>query len=375
MPVHLKSSRRWIAIDMRKKVLSIAVADGFTIVELLVAMGVLILMVVMVTQLTNSATSTVTNSGKLIDADSQARMVFDRMANDFSRMIKRKDVDYIFAKQAGNDAFFFYSESPSYYDVTPSNSEINSVSLVGYRINPGLQLERFAKGLLWDASTSGTNAGGVVFLTYPSGSATPDPLSTLGGNSPGIGTYVGTFVGAYSDGMDTHYHVIGDQIYRLEICFLLTNGIVSLIPITSPTSTINNLTASSPPVATDDITSNYSRGSRWYDTIHGRGYICMASTAGAAVWSPIGIQDVSAVIVAIAVLDGKSREIVTNTSQLVNALADPKDTDLSSNPPKLMASTWLTAINSRSFANNSAIPKAAASQVRVYQRYFYLNNQ
>jgi hypothetical protein len=38
----------------------------------------------------------------------------------------------------------------------------------------------------------------------------------------------------------------------------------------------------------------------------------------------------------------------------------------------LMAQVWGNAITSSNFATASGIPPTAASQVRIYQRYFYL---
>jgi hypothetical protein len=118
-----------------------------------------------------------------------------------------------------------------------------------------------------------------------------------------------------------------------------------------------------------------------FDTTTGIGYVCTSATVDPtthavtnALWNRIGIQDVSAVIVALAILDNGSRKFVNNASQMDSALLDPSNADLSTNPPKLMAQTWDTAVNSTNFASKSGIPQAAASQVRTYQRTFYLNN-
>src|SRR6266567_8685811 len=53
---------------------------GFTLAELLVSVFVLALLVFLLTQLLNSATTVAILGLKRMDADSQARMVFDRMA-------------------------------------------------------------------------------------------------------------------------------------------------------------------------------------------------------------------------------------------------------------------------------------------------------
>ena len=69
-------------------------AAGFTLAELLVSIGVLVLLVFLATQLINSATTVAILGNKRMDADSEARQVLDRMAIDFAQMVKRTDVDY-----------------------------------------------------------------------------------------------------------------------------------------------------------------------------------------------------------------------------------------------------------------------------------------
>jgi prepilin-type N-terminal cleavage/methylation domain-containing protein len=367
--------------------------DAFTLVELLVAMAVLLLLVGMVTQLTNTAAVTITDSNKHMDADSQARLIFDRMAIDFAKMLKRTDVDYVFYKTVGhgnssaNDAMFFYSEAPAYYENTTIAPSLKSpVALVGYRVNSVLQLERLGKGLTWDGATNNSSTppmpGGVAFLST-SGGAIPAYKSTIAGDctsaNPGNWTNLGTAPGAFgissafSDGRDIDYHVLAEQAYRLSIAFLLNDGTISARPILSSTQLngSNSLTlfTGSDPLSSSDSTQGYAAGSRWCNTTSGECYICVNATPQAAVWNRIGIQDISAIIVGIAILDTTSRQIVKSTSQLVSALPNP---DLTSNPPILMAQTWGNAINSANFAANAGLPQTAASQVRIYQRYFYL---
>ena len=100
---------------------------AFTLAELLVTVGVLVLLVLLFTQLLNSAATITTLGHKQMDADSQARQLLDRMAIDFAQMVKRNDVDF-FAKgtlapnsvggtMAGNDQIAFYSAVPGYYPI------------------------------------------------------------------------------------------------------------------------------------------------------------------------------------------------------------------------------------------------------------------
>jgi len=310
--------------------------SGFSLVEVLVSMVVLILLILFVTQLVNSTSAVTVNSRKRMDADSQARTVFDRLAADFEGMLLRPDVDYIFAKMQGNDKMFFYSEAPAYFSGSPLSQDRGSVSLVGYRINPNLmpalQLERLGKGLTWTGTPTGSAGGAVTFLTYPSVSAspspatspapTPFPTSTLAGNwSSVIGTPAG-----YDDGADSDYHELSPGVFRFEYCFQLKNGLFSDKP--------------------------------YYST----------HTA------PQGMRDVSAIIVAIAILDDTSRKIVSSTDRMVAALDDFSGVDLSGTTA-LMATLWQNKVNSPTFAQDIGLPKTAASSVRIYQRYFRLSTK
>ena len=344
--------------------------SGFTLIEMLVSMVVLVLLIVAVSQMVNSTATLTKNSGKHMDSDSQARDVFDRLAMDFAGMVRRPDADCLFVKSTGsggnalNDKFFFYSEAPAYFSgdagtgATPAPQNDSTLSLVGYRVNAGLippyQLQRLGKGLTWTGSPNGAQGGAAVFLTFPAPSASPSPsatvsptpsplpTSTLAGNwSTAIGSppdYEPT--GTDLNGSDQDYRVLSSGVFRLEFCFLMKDGTLSSQPYTAP-----------------DM-------------------------------EPRGMQDVSAVIVAIAILDDTSRTIVTPAnastlmSHLVSALPDfagteipAADTPATATNPVLMAPVWQKALNNPSFAQTYTVPQAVVSAVRVYQRYFYLNTQ
>ena len=387
---------------------------GFTLIELLVSMTVLIVLVAMVNRLVAGTSAITTSSRKHLGADNQARLIFDRLANDFGRMVKRPDIDYLFYKQdsstAGvNDKLFFYTESPAYYSAAAGAASTpapqSSVALVGYRLHNELdptdptntrvtpQLERLGQGLSWDQATSNdatttaadTTPGGMIFLCTLPGTATPLPATTLAGTSTTAGNWsktVGTVGNTYDDGASVNYHVVGDQVFRMELAFLLKDGSVATRPLLSqtPTNWPTGITYEHDdtvdPASTNDGTS-YAIGSRWYNTSTNRGFVCTSAAKGAAVWSPIGIQDTSAIIVALAILDSTSRAILGDVSLLTKALPDPTTAQLAGStntPPKLMASVWSDAVNNPSFATTAGLNKLAAGQVRIYQRYFYLNN-
>src|SRR5205814_7739139 len=106
---------------------------AFTLAELLVSMGVLVLLVFLATQLLNSAATITILGHKQMDADSQARQVLDRMRVDLAQMVKRSDVDYylkssvgaasdcgVCESQPGNDRAAFYTLMPGYYATVPA---------------------------------------------------------------------------------------------------------------------------------------------------------------------------------------------------------------------------------------------------------------
>src|SRR5215471_8355609 len=193
---------------------------GFTLAELLISVGVLVLLVFLASQLISSATTVTILGQKRMDADSEARQVLDRMAIDFAQMLKLTNVDYYvkFANQQRlqNDQVAFYSSVPGYY---PSSGAQSPVSLVAYRVNSNSgsssynKMERLGKGLVWNGvSTTDTP---VVFLPFTI-SNTWCQATISGTPSP---TCTGT--------PDPSYEVIGPDVFRFEYYYLLTNGALS----------------------------------------------------------------------------------------------------------------------------------------------------
>lgn len=194
---------------------------AFTLVELLVAVGVLVLLVLLATQLLNSAATITTLGHKQMDADSQARQLLDRMAIDFAQMVKRSDVD-LFAKgtvspnsvggpMAGNDKIAFYSAVPGYY---PTSGYQSPLSLVAYRVNSDStsgaynKMERMGKGLLWNGATP--TPAPIVFMPLTISATWPAATS--------------------SSASDADYEVIGPQVFRFEYRYQLTDDSLSITP-------------------------------------------------------------------------------------------------------------------------------------------------
>ena len=312
---------------------------GFTLTEMLVSMAVLASLVLLISQILNGATATITKGRKGIDADTEARIVFDRMAIDMSRIVRRNDTDF-YGKDTsagtnrpmtGNDQIAFYSDVRGYYTdsnptptATPTRNQRNPISLVGYAISNDPsgrpQLARLAKGLTWE-STGGWQ--GIAHLPIQIISRWPNVFQASTPSSP-----------TYNGMVDADFEVISDSVLRLEYCYLL--------PPTSATS-----------AAPSTVPYNNSLTGR--------------STADFC-------TDVIAIVVAIAILDPSSRVIVNDYSQLTSAGLFPDVPGSDAITPNAtatdIAKSWMTVINQPTFATNASIPMSAASSVRVYQRRF-----
>jgi prepilin-type N-terminal cleavage/methylation domain-containing protein len=377
---------------------------GFTLVELMVAIAVLSLLIILVSKIVSGASTIATYNNSHMDSNDQARLVFDRMALDFSRMLKRPDADIIFCKNTGttsiNDTMFFFSESAGDSEqlngvATPWSAVRNNISLVGYRVNNDTttspnptygQLERLGKALPWDAASTGDNTNySMVYLTYPQpGSTTTTPpsgvISTAYTNSTIVGAFpanaqsnnvspVGTVGNYFNDGMDPGYNVLGSQVFRFEFSFLLKDGSQSDLPVIQTLSSNPNYpngvptyaTTTTPPTGQKDANSSpiYFVGSRLYDTTNHVAYICtnagVLGTPGYAVWKELGTQDISAIIITIATLDNSGRYFIKSTnnndSSLIGTIAQqlPKWVGTSGQMNKTAAddlvNSWTTVIN------------------------------
>jgi len=285
-------------------------AHGFTLAELLVTIGVLGLLVLLFTQLLNSAATVMTLGHKQMDADSQARQLLDRMAIDVAQMVKRSDLDF-FAKRtaapnsvggamAGNDGIAFYSSVPGYYPATGLQSP---VSLVAYRLNSDStssaynKMERMGKGLVWNGVSSTDTP--VVFM--------PIKISATWSAATS------------SSAADAAYEQVGPQVFRFEYYYLLKNGNFSDTPWVSPT----------------------------HDSVS-------------------GMQDVSAIVVDIAVIDPKSKVLLTN-AQIATLGASLSDYTGGMVPGQLRTS-WQNTLNA-----NTTLPRPAISGIRLYERFVYLS--
>jgi len=331
--------------------------------ELLVSLAVMTIIVLMVAQLMNNAAATVRTGNKHIDTDTQARIVLDRMAVDFAKMLKRTDIDYYIkapvgyrnpnahgkgqklqSGQLGNDQIAVYSEVPGFY---PSVGSQSPVSLVAYRIdnNPAsatyLQLQRMGKGLLWNGVNNGTSPTS----PYPIVFATGQIVASCSNKCPCTGT-TGPWAGPWSAAIcdsnsDSDYEAIGPGVFRLEYYYLLKDGSITDAP--RVTGAVN-----------------------WADS---------SQTLSAKLNA---FSDVEAIAVVIAVIDPASRGLVypNGLFNLMSDMADFKNANGNGNGAQKIGdveNNWNLAVQSAAqkgaTSDGSAFPPAAASAVRIYNRY------
>jgi hypothetical protein len=350
---------------------------------MLVSIAVLVILVLLISQLFNSATATATMSRSHIDADEAARQVFDRMGSDLGGMVKRSDVNYIFYKNNGaagtgsNDSMFFYSEAPGYLNSSATSAMVTTgsagtVALVGYRINQfnayysGIPvMERLGESLTWGGApdTTGTFPGGLVFLTNPISA-----ISTLAGNwayTLGLPPYNANVAGNQEDA--NHYQVLSDMVFRMEFCFLLKSGTYALSgtsAVTGTTGYSNAPTAIPSTVPQPYITSNYFIANSLPDP------------AGNVYGFP---PDLGGIVVTIAILDDTSRKLVPAGKLPLLAAAFGDSLSGNTSPgavqvnPQFTAQAWQNELLQNGPAQPVGIPQAALQKVRVYERTFYLD--
>jgi Prokaryotic N-terminal methylation motif len=297
---------------------------AFTLLELLVSIGLLVVLVLLVSRVFTMAMNTVRQGQMRIDADAQVRPLFDRMAIDFAQMLKRSDVDfYGKGTSAGgamtgasllniNDKIGFYSSVPGDY----SSGSASPISVIAYKVNSSTaagnkdvytRLQRMARGLLMNGDSSDVKDGPLIF-----------------GPAPTI-SQVWTTVASNAQ-TDSRYEVACAQVFRFEYYYLLTNGSFSATPWT---------------------------GAAGHTSIN-------------------GLQDVAAIIVAVAAIDQTSRILLSSDNSQVATIAT-KLPDYSAGTmaaPGQLIAQWQNKLSTD--ATIKAMPRPAINGIRLYERAFYL---
>ena len=112
---------------------SIRRISAFTLLELLVAMAVLALIGVVLSQIIGATGKTTRISNRAIDAASQARVAFDRLGRDFTNLVKR--TDSVFVSSSTSPDLMLFLSLVNAASLPGSNASDNrGISVVAYRI-------------------------------------------------------------------------------------------------------------------------------------------------------------------------------------------------------------------------------------------------
>ena len=326
---------------------------GFTLAELLVSVFVLVIVIFMVSQLMISATAVTRIGHKHISTDTQARVALDRMGLDLAQMLQRTDIDFYVkgltnysghgnghgwghqgGGDLGSDQLAFFSQVPGYY---PAGTQ-SPISLVAYRVNQSnstsrayLKLERMGKGLLSNGASNSIPS--MVFLPVTIGSLWPAAIN----NNNNCG-------GSGNSSCDADYEIVGPGIFRFEYYYILKNGRATDVPWNA-------------------------------DAGH-------TSTAG------IGLGDIEAIGVTIAVIDSTARAMIdaANSGSLLDLASDFADFKTSHGRGVGQATryigeleaNWETTIekvvSTGATSTSLPIPLEAAKGIRIYGRSFDLKS-
>jgi hypothetical protein len=329
-------------------------ARGFTLAEMLVATVVLIIIVLFVTQLVNHASVIVGQGTKHMDSEAYTRALFDRIAVDVAQMVKRTDISYYVKNLVSgsvmgngipgvNDRMAFFSSGPGYYD-TAKVVYNSGYSLIAYRVNSDPassfynKVERMAKGLPLNGA----------YVTPPSGSnATVTPLLFLDSTiATTIGNVWPTATAPVGDpnyyccssctpcnDPEQAYERVASQVFRLEYYYLTSASPATLV--------------ASPPT--------------WSD------------------WNTVNIKDVAAIVVAVAVIDPQSKKLLGTTpadqdaqiAKIIQKLPDYTSAITNYGKPGALLAQWQDVLNTD--GTIKAMPRPALQGIRLYERYFYLN--
>jgi prepilin-type N-terminal cleavage/methylation domain-containing protein len=161
---------------------------GFTLVELLVAMGILAVILVGTVQITGIAQGSVRWAEKKIASDSGARQLTALLERDLREMIRRPDAPFEFQVQSGNDSLAFLATRAGY--ARGDAAADRSASLIRYDTDPDGRFTRASLGFSFEGDD-----------TVPL-----DPDTAL------------------PDIPDDNRQIVSDTVFRVEFEFLVDDG-------------------------------------------------------------------------------------------------------------------------------------------------------
>jgi prepilin-type N-terminal cleavage/methylation domain-containing protein len=318
-------------------------SDGFTLLEMIVAMAVLTLAMVMVAQITSNTVTTTQQSHREMDVSFQARSVLDRLSANLNSATTTGGMTIAVIKNMTtnsggkhNDGLAFIASARPKNDPSTSSSTSNiRCTTVGYRIN------------MANDPTMGISGGKAPMLSWGS-----EPLvfptsgvagASSGGQTDMYKTLLSTATATQSG--SGQFDTLAPNIFRFEVSLLLNDG-----------SIVGQSQANIP------YDKNFPAPAA------GVYYLSLAKENS----SPSGPQTyVKALIVGIAGLSGDLRQIVGSSklANLADALVDPND---GQTPLEAWDYTSASGQNVRTTLSKLSAPVPV--NMRVYQRYYYLRN-
>jgi hypothetical protein len=242
------------------------------------------------------------------------------MAIDFTQMIKRTDVDY-YLKQFGVGPFTLQNDQIAFYSTVPGYYPSSS-----FQSPVSLVGYRINSNPAAPAYNKMERLGkGLIWNGVSTGTAVVFSPLTIGVTWPSA---------VSTSTPDADYELVGPQVFRFEYYYLRTD-------LTLSDSTSTGL----PP-------------------------------------TPNGMRSVAAIVVDLAVIDPRSRALLTedqirslNTSSLSqgspNFLQD--FTTDQQQPGQFLSAKWRTRLKSLISASTPTMPREALQGIRLYERYFYLS--
>ncbi|MCX6962646.1 MAG: hypothetical protein NTZ08_09385, partial [Verrucomicrobia bacterium] len=233
-------------------------------------------------------------SQRRMSVDGGVRQSLSRISADFSRAIIRSDLPFRIEKKSGNDSLVFLAAAEGY-------SSGRGITMLGYQV-ANATLQRGAEATTWTPS-------GATALSFTS------VTNAVSSNS-------------YLSIDSSNYEILEPDIFRMEVAFLMGDGVIK--------STVGTNAASTTYIAS------------------------FASTARTA-----SSNAIRAVIVTVAAVDSRARALMTPSeySQLANNFSDAT-----------AGSDPLTAW--KGYLTNSPVvlPQPVREGIRIYQRYIYIDN-
>src|SRR6267143_38073 len=272
---------------LRRDIGRTAVANGFTLFELLMSISVVVLLLVCVVELLNGTTATITASNKKLDTASLARIALDRFGNDFSGAVLSGGATALYYSEtstSGNSAIAFATSSRARGPTTQTNpwTTDTRAAFIGYRVRPVTQYV----GGTTNASVPCLNRGDGRFTLSTSdisaNKASFNLWDVFGTGNARIPNDL-TVAPSSNDQRVLDWQIIANSIFRLHISFILDDGSIVQTPPSYRNFFVNTSTGTCVAIAFSSFNSA-DANSRY----------------------------VKALIVGVAVLDEKTRNLVYN---------------------------------------------------------------